>query len=361
MFNRKMQSMLASAFDTEIGNRNPELYRKDGEKKWVTIGGTPDGDKKHAGGTPVQLDGKGEITKGPDSIEGKDIDDLDQNKGDNFELKAPKNKEDVTKHKQDPLFDKGHPSEAEPVARPGKIGGIDAPSIQTLPDGRKVGVTMLTAGEMAADPARFQYKVKGIDYATGTNEELKEVKRFRPEFAGQLLMWHDPKDGQTYVINGHHRYELATRSGYEGHIPAFLIDAKDEKEARAIGALANIAEGRGASLDAAKFFRESNTSPEKLKEEGISLKGKTADEGVQLAKLSDRAFADMVNGRLSEKRGLAVARHLDDHELQNDLFHQIALSEQKGMTVRDDDRRRDGSRDGPGSRGDRRADRHVRH
>jgi hypothetical protein len=34
------------------------------------------------------------------------------------------------------------------------------------------------------------------------------------------------------------------------------IDAPDEKTARARGALVNIAEGRGTSVDAAKFMRD---------------------------------------------------------------------------------------------------------
>jgi hypothetical protein len=47
-----------------------------GDGKWITIGGHPGPEGKHQGGTPVQVDGEGNILKGPDAIEGKDIDDL---------------------------------------------------------------------------------------------------------------------------------------------------------------------------------------------------------------------------------------------------------------------------------------------
>jgi len=39
------------------------------------------------------------------------------------------------------------------------------------------------------------------------------------------------------------------------------IVAKDEAEARAVGARQNIAEGRGTPVDAAKFFRETGITP----------------------------------------------------------------------------------------------------
>ncbi len=224
---------------------------------------------------------------------------------------------------------------AEPIAQPARIGGIDAPSIQTLPDGRKVGVTMLTVDELSSAPDRFQYKVQGIGNE-GVTETLKEVQKFRPEFAGQLLAWHDPQDGQTYIVNGHHRFELAMRSGYQGPIPTFLIDAADEKEARAMGALANIAEGNGTSIDAAKFFREMDMSVEKVREEGISMKGRMADEGVVLAKLSDSAFAALVNDQLDEKFALSIARNVKEHDKQDQLFRQIHNAEQSGKKLRQD-------------------------
>jgi len=305
------------------------------DHQWVTIGGSAEGGKKHAGGTPVRLDESGQITAGPPSLEGKSIHSLgkapeSEPDGDLFsDVKAADKAGAFTGRKSEPA------SDAIPKAQPARVGGIDAPSVKSMPDGRKVGLTLLRPDEMEADPARFQYKVSGIG-DEGVTEELKEIERFRPEFAGQLLVWHDPKDGKTYVVNGHHRFELARRSGYDQPLPVYLIDVKDERGARAQGALANIAEGRGTAIDAAKFFRESDMTPDELKSEGVSMKGKTADEGLSLSKLSENSFTALVNDQLDEKRALAITRNVDDHDKQDEILRSVRRYEQAGRPMRDD-------------------------
>ncbi len=329
MFDLRTRESISAIVNEQFALQRKQ-YAKDNQG-WVTIGGSAgDGGKQHVGGTPVQIGEGGKIESGPASLKGKTIGSVTKG-DDDFQLKRPRNKPSNPKETQKQAFETIGP----PDSASSRLGGIDAPSVQTLSDGRKVGLTMLSTAEMAADPARFQYKVSGIG-SEGVTEELKEVDQFRPEFAGQLLVWHDPKDGQSYVVNGHHRFELAQRSGFEGQIPTYLIDAKDEKEARALGALANIAEGRGTAVDAAKFFRESGLGVDELKGQGVSMKGKMADEGVSLAKLSDNAFRAMVNGQLSEKRGLAITRHLEDRDKQDELLHNIRQAEQRGHHVRDD-------------------------
>lgn len=307
-------------------------YRKSGDagERWITIGGTASGGKRHAGGTPVKIDGQGKIVAGPKALTGKDLD--------SFSLKAPKNKEPNPQrgYRQKQLVDtEGPPEPAEPVrTKPAAVLGLDSPTVATMPDGRKVGVTAMTPQELAADPSRFQYKVQGISQE-GVTQELKEVRQFRPEFAGQLLVWHDPADGQTYVVNGHHRFELARRTGYDKPLPVYLVDAENEAEARAIGALANIAEGRGTPVDAAKFLRETGRNVQALRDEGVSLKGKVADEASQLARLSDHVFAHVVNDRIPDKWGVTMARHVDDHDVQNQMLGALLKAEERGKNLSD--------------------------
>jgi len=50
--------------------------RRETYAQWVTIGGRPEGDKKHAGGTPVKIDEQGRIQAGPAALRGKRIDEL---------------------------------------------------------------------------------------------------------------------------------------------------------------------------------------------------------------------------------------------------------------------------------------------
>lgn len=383
-----------------------------GEGQWVTIGGAPDSSRgvQHAGGTPVQVDSQGRITAGPESLEGKDLDQLDRDRegeGAKLDVEAARkalNREGKAEHAGKSAEIVPHPSglgwavevqsggksrtvgapettytdareaaikelgkggyelEGKPSAAPRpktrpepqqRLFGPEAkgwrekiashqhdptpapevasknPGVRKLEDGRLVGQAHLSKDELAADPTRFQYKVKDIDPETGTTAELKEVKRFRPEFAGQILVWHDPEADQSFVVNGHHRYALMHATGYEGTIPAFFIDAETPEEARAIGALANMAEGRGTAVDAAKFLRDTGRSVDDLRSEGISLKGAVASDGAALARLSDRIFHQVAMGKVREGRALAVARNLEDHAAQNKLWNWVERKESK--------------------------------
>jgi 2'-5' RNA ligase len=181
---------------------------------------------------------------------------------------------------------------------------------------------------LKVDPKRFQYKVKDIG-EDGVTGELKGVSKWNPELAGSLLVWRDPSDGQDYVINGHHRHELASRLNAD-HINARYIDAPNAKEARARGALANIAEGRGSAIDAAKYLRDSGQTLDHLREAGISMSGKLASDAVTLTALNDKAFQKVTEGRLDETTALAVAKHLKDPALQDLLFKKLADRETEG-------------------------------
>src|SRR5690606_4951558 len=158
--------------------------------------------------------------------------------------------------------------------------------------------------EIRVDPKRFQFKLD-TDPETGAGAELKSVKKFDPVLAGVIQVWRDPADGQVYVVNGHHRLELARRLG-EKEILVRFIDARDAGEARLIGAMTNIAEGRGTAIDAAKIFREQRITPEELERRGISLRGAIARDGMALANLPQKLFDDVVARRLSIPRGVII-------------------------------------------------------
>lgn len=238
-----------------------DQYRNEG--KWITVGGRAEGGKRHAGGTRIRLDQQGRITAGPSALKGRRIADI-----------APS---DLSRKRKESapgqmhLFGwgtkrgLGKPSNDRqqniPFEEPRERHPLP-PTVRRLADGRAVGHALISVDELAADPNRFQYKVSNIvDRETGTSAELKEVRRFRPEFAGQILVWRDPKDGTNYVVNGHHRFELAKRSGYKGGIPAFFIDARNDQEARAVGALANIAEGRGTAHRRRQVYARIGSGP----------------------------------------------------------------------------------------------------
>lgn len=188
-------------------------------------------------------------------------------------------------------------------------------------------VYQVNTKDLAINPEMFQYKVSDIDPETGTTGELKSVTTWDPDLAGVVSVWRDPATGKDYVVNGHHRYELADRLGVSD-LSVRYIHANTPREARAKGALINIAEGRGTAVDAAKFMRDSGTTPDELASKGVSLKGKVAADGVTLSKLSDHAFQQVTQGILDQNTALAVAQHLDNHEKQNILFAKLQKKEE---------------------------------
>lgn len=186
---------------------------------------------------------------------------------------------------------------------------------------------VLPTGSLSIDPARFQFKLKTNEL--GVTKELENVKTFNPDFAGVIAVWHDPSDGKTYVINGHHRFELARRTNYP-HLAVRYLEAKDAREARAKGALINIAEGRGTALDAAKFLRDSGRSPDDLYSHGISKNSALARDAETLTKLNDAAFERVARGSLLQATAIAVAKHLADPDRQEKLFKMIVKREEEG-------------------------------
>jgi len=199
------------------------------------------------------------------------------------------------------------------------------PAEQATSHGNQSGIgeagdlVSLDTNQIHVDPKRFQYK-QSLDASTGTGDHLKGVNKFNPLFAGVVHAWKDPADGKTYVVNGHHRMELARRAGHQ-KMNVQMIIAPNATTARATGALINMAEGRGTALDAAKFLRDSKQSIEDLKGHGVSLKEKVVDNAVQLRGLSDRIFNDLLTGRLEEDKAVAIGRHLKDHDAQEQLYN----------------------------------------
>ncbi|CAB4165006.1 hypothetical protein UFOVP822_5 [uncultured Caudovirales phage] len=206
---------------------------------------------------------------------------------------------------------------AEKATSSGKQSGI----------GEAGDLVKVDTSTIHVDPTRFQYKQK-LDSTTGAGDNLKNVTKFNPLFAGVIHAWKDPANGKVYVVNGHHRMELAKRAGHE-KMNVQMIEAPDAATARSTGALINMAEGRGTALDAAKFLRDSGQSIEDLKGHGVSLKEKVVDNAVQLKGLSSRIFNDLASGILDEDKAVAIGRHLKDHKEQEQLYNHYLEQREK--------------------------------
>jgi phage gp29-like protein len=189
----------------------------------------------------------------------------------------------------------------------------------------------IDAKDIKADPKRFQYKLIGEHTKTGEVGSLSGVSTYDPNLAGVVQVWRDPGDKQLYVINGHNRLALANRAGAE-KVTARIIDAPDAAHARAIGALTNIAEGRGTGLDAAKFFKDTGLTADDLKKKSIPMREQIAQKGLAIAKLEPGLFTKVVNGDLSEARAAIIGEAGLKPEQQRDLYE---LSEKKGKKITD--------------------------
>lgn len=192
------------------------------------------------------------------------------------------------------------------------------------------GIAEVDPKNLELDPKRFQYKL--VAGASGESGSLTGVKKWDANLAGVQLAWHDPADDKVYVINGHNRTNLAKKLEVPSVTTRF-IEAGSAKEARAVGALTNIAEGNGTSLDAGKFFRDSNLTQEDLTKKGIPLKSTVATEGIALSKLNDGLFNKVVQGDLSKERGVIIGKNLTDHKEQSELVDLINKQEKKGKKI----------------------------
>jgi hypothetical protein len=224
----------------------------------------------------------------------------------------------------------------EPLAtkRAGTPADIsDNPAIAPEAEGSPLGgvIAQLPTSELHADPVRFQYKT-GMGQG-GAGEELRSVTKFDPEKSGILSVWKDPADGKTYVVNGHHRLELAQRTGAES-VTVRYLDAANAAEARAKGAMINIAEGRGTSIDAAKVFRDSGATADDLKNQGLSLTGSVAKEGPSLANLDPSLFNQVVSGEMKPARGAMIGQ-VAEHADQRQLVKLIQEREASGKPMTD--------------------------
>lgn len=204
-------------------------------------------------------------------------------------------------------------------------GEVDQPSLVESVEQSSFKISYSSIAEMdpkdiKCDPVRFQYKLV-CNAKTGSTGSLAGSKVWNEDLAGLIYVWLDPNDSNTYVINGHNRLDLAIRLNVEKVLVKY-ITAETSKTARLKGALLNIGDDKGTALDAAKVFRDSGLDINFLKNQGISLKKKIAEQGYNIAKLSGYLFEKALIGDLDPKTASAIGQ-LDSEQLQTDLYNLI--------------------------------------
>jgi len=230
----------------------------------------------------------------------------------------------------------------EPVSDPADMNSYTDPSSRRvrLPNGGKQlevldtieqcqavrGPAIVKTELLSIDPGKFQYKREANKVTGIVNTNVLDLS-WNEALAGIIHVWFDPQSNKVYVINGHHRYQIALKSGVP-HVTCYFLDAANEQEARQSGALVNIAEGHGDVMDAAVFLREMRRGNEDLREllakHNVSVKEeeKLAYLGLGLAMLAEPLWKRYVDGEISATLGGIVGNELsDDPELQKDAIH----------------------------------------
>jgi hypothetical protein len=156
------------------------------------------------------------------------------------------------------------PEDAPPPAFPAGFGGF--PWRSGTPEPGKTYAVPLEA--LHADPRRFQFR-------DSADNPLAD-QAFDPSLAGSLTVYKD--SSRTCVVDGHRRLQIAQWST-EGvpTVPCrYVTDAKNADEARAIGALLNIARGTATAADIAKFLHGAGRTLADLAGANINLDEQTA-------------------------------------------------------------------------------------
>jgi hypothetical protein len=197
------------------------------------------------------------------------------------------------------------------------LSSFESDGITVLPNRLMPGQQVMRTSEIFTDPINLQYK--GDVDAGGVQRQgsLEGVESWSTDAEGVIQVWTNPTDGKAYVVNGHNRLAAAKRLG----IPSLRVEellAATAEQARAQGAIANIASGGGTVFDAAKFLRDSGvTDPAQLKQMGIPLDSGLGAQGLALSRLPGNLFQDAVDGRLSLGKAVALGgSSLDEVQMQ---------------------------------------------
>ena len=171
-------------------------------------------------------------------------------------------------------------------------------------------VAEINTTKLELDPKRFQYKLVHNLGATGS---LSGIDSWNIYLSGIVLVWEE--FDHIYVVNGHNRVTLAKKLGVQKVLCRF-IEAGDHKQARLIGALANIAEGMGTPIDAAKFFRDSAYTVNQVKNFGINPRLKIVQDGLSLSNLVSFLFDKVITGTIGVERGVILGSVGKEEQLE---------------------------------------------
>jgi len=193
-------------------------------------------------------------------------------------------------------------------------------------------VQRVSVKDIRVSPEDFQFK-RDVD-ERGIQEGTEIKGEFRPLAAGNVLVW-QAKDGTMFVVNGHHRLAKAQDEGLS-YINAQIIKETDgytKDQAKTLGALTNIEEGRGTSYDWVEFFKETDISETQSRKYGL--------EG-QAFRFTEIAGNDLLasfrNRHITPEQAFTIAETAGkDEAVQAIGMRLIQTAKEKGQKLSPDD------------------------
>lgn len=174
-------------------------------------------------------------------------------------------------------------------------------------------VETVPVSQINVDAKRFQFK-SNTNKASGVDDSNKLGGDWDARTAGNLYLWED-KNGKLFVVNGHHRLELAQRKGVE-NVNA-IIDREAEgvtaEQARRNGVLINIRDGQGEVRDYASFVRDEKLSEDEAKAQGVTARQK-GRSGFLLGKAGDTLYEAYRNEVIPESKAVIIAEVAQGNE-----------------------------------------------
>lgn len=167
-------------------------------------------------------------------------------------------------------------------------------------------VESIPVSAINVDPQRFQFK-SNTNRFSGVDESNKLGGDWDARTAGNLYLWQD-KSGKLYVVNGHHRLELAQRGKVE-NVNAIIdreADGVTAEQARRNGVLINIRDGQGDIRDYAAFVRAENLSEQEAETAGVTARAK-GRAGFLLGKSGKTLYEAYQNDVITENKAVAIA------------------------------------------------------
>ena len=163
--------------------------------------------------------------------------------------------------------------------------------------------------DLQIDPQRFQFK-------ENKNKQGVVVPlngEFDQQTARPLFVWED-KNGKQFVIEGHHRLDLAKRNDVK-RVLAYVhkeTDGKSAEWARRRGVIMNIRDGQGSVRDYAEFFRNDDITYDEAKQRGLFRKDNEGNSNGEIGfaignYASDNLYASFRNNDISAKKTAIIA------------------------------------------------------